>query len=62
MHVQAMEEGTYHLCVQVLSNTAGSADGATALTVVLLVIAFFACIAIMVTSSRRLFSGSDMTQ
>ncbi|KAF2133571.1 hypothetical protein P153DRAFT_420411 [Dothidotthia symphoricarpi CBS 119687] len=42
--------------IQVFVNTTGSIAGATALTVLMLVIAIFACVAVMATNSRQLFA------
>jgi choline transport protein len=42
--------------IQVFVNTTGSVGGATALTVLMLVIAIFACVAVMATNSRQLFA------
>ncbi|KAH7072392.1 amino acid/polyamine transporter I [Paraphoma chrysanthemicola] len=42
--------------IQVFLNTTGSKGGATALTVLMLVIAIFACVAVMATNSRQLFA------
>lgn len=42
--------------VQVFLNTTGSAAGATGLTVIMLVIGVFACVAVMATNSRQLFA------
>jgi choline transport protein len=42
--------------IQVFLNATGSVGGATGLTVLMLVIAIFACVAVMATSSRQLFA------
>jgi choline transport protein len=42
--------------IQVFLNTTGSVGGATGLTVLMLVIAIFACVAVMATNSRQLFA------
>ncbi|KAJ4294247.1 hypothetical protein N0V90_007937 [Kalmusia sp. IMI 367209] len=42
--------------MQVFLNTTGSIAGATVLTVMMLTIAVFACVAVMATNSRQLFS------
>ncbi|EAT80001.1 hypothetical protein HBH56_076530 [Parastagonospora nodorum] len=42
--------------IQVFLNVTGSVGGATGLTVLMLVIAIFACVAVMATSSRQLFA------
>lgn len=42
--------------IQVFLNTTGSKGGATGLTVLMLVIAIFACVAVMATNSRQLFA------
>ncbi|KAF2824350.1 amino acid transporter [Ophiobolus disseminans] len=54
MSVLTTELGTPF--IQVFLNATGSAGGATALTVIMLVIAIFACVAIMATNSRQLFA------
>jgi choline transport protein len=42
--------------VQVFLDTTGSVGGATGLTVMMLIIAIFACVAVMATNSRQLFA------
>jgi amino acid transporter len=42
--------------IQVFVNATGSVAGATALTVLMLVISIFACVAVMATNSRQLFA------
>jgi hypothetical protein len=42
--------------IQVFLNTTGSVRGATGLTVLMLIIAIFACVAVMATNSRQLFA------
>lgn len=42
--------------IQVFLNTTGSKTGATVLTVMMLTIGIFACVAVMATNSRQLFS------
>jgi hypothetical protein len=42
--------------IQVFLNTTGSVGGATGLTVLMLVIGTFACVAVMATNSRQLFA------
>ncbi|KAJ4341105.1 hypothetical protein N0V95_007325 [Ascochyta clinopodiicola] len=42
--------------IQVFVNTTGSVAGATGLTCIMLIIAVFACVAVMATNSRQLFA------
>jgi choline transport protein len=42
--------------IQVFLNTTGSVGGATGLTVLILIIAIFACVTVMATNSRQLFA------
>jgi choline transport protein len=42
--------------IQVFLNTTGSVGGATGLMIMMLVIAIFACVAVMATNSRQLFA------
>jgi choline transport protein len=54
MSVLTSELGTPY--IQVFLNTTGSTSGATGLTIIMLVIAIFACVAVMATNSRQLFA------
>ena len=44
--------------IQVFLDTTGSASGATGMTLLMLVIATFACVGVLATNSRQLFAFS----